>query len=310
MTQARTSSITKSLGDLRGFTFDLDGTIWEGPSLLAGAVELVADLRKEGLGVVFASNCSRHGSPLLCRQLADLGIATTPSEVFTPFDLVGEEVKRRLGPVPVLVIGTDDVGRVMESAGHTKLPVDRWQEARAVVVGVDHDFSYDRLRAAARAVAAGAAFFAINLDARFPVGPGAFDPGCGAIAEAIAVAAGVRPTTIGKPERPLFQIAIERLGCPPHQAAMVGDSTASDIAGGRAAGMFTIWLDPEDNDSQPDCVDLKVRDLPELHQLWRQSYASLEAVEPTHAAHRRSGKFATRAARPPRPGWPCRRSAS
>jgi 4-nitrophenyl phosphatase len=271
MTQARSSSIFKSLRDLRGFTFDLDGTIWEGPRLLAGAVELVDDLRKEGLGVVFASNCSRHGSPLLCRQLADLGIGTTPSEVFTPFDLVGEEVKRRLGPAPVLVIGTEDVGRVMEASGHTTLPVDRWHDARAVVVGVDHDFSYDRLRAAARAVASGAAFFAINLDARFPVGPGAFDPGCGAIAEAIAVAAGVRPAAIGKPERPLFQIAIERLGCPPRQAAMVGDSTVSDIAGGRAAGMFTIWLDPEDNDSQPDSVDLKVRDLPELHQLWRRA---------------------------------------
>jgi 4-nitrophenyl phosphatase len=271
MTQTRSSSIFKAMRDLRGFTFDLDGTIWEGPRLLAGAVELVDDLRKEGLGVVFASNCSRHGSPLLCRQLADLGIGTTPSDVFTPFDLVGEEVKRRLGPAPVLVIGTDDVGRVMEASGHTTVPADRWHEARAVVVGVDHDFSYDRLRAAARAVASGAAFFAINLDARFPVGPGAFDPGCGAIAEAIAVAAGVRPAAIGKPERPLFQIAIERLGCPPRQAAMVGDSTVSDIAGGRAAGMFTIWLDPEDNDSQPDSVDLKVRDLPELHQLWRRA---------------------------------------
>jgi HAD superfamily hydrolase (TIGR01450 family) len=271
MTQARTSSILQSLGALRGFTFDLDGTIWEGPRLLPGAVELVADLRKEGLGVVFASNCSRHGSPLLCHQLADLGIATKLSEVFTPFDLVGDEVKRRLGPVPVLVIGTDDVGRVMESSGHTTLPIDQWREARAVVVGVDHDFSYDRLRAAARAVASGAAFFAINLDARFPVGPGEFDPGCGAIAESIAVAAGVRPTAIGKPERPLFQIAIEHLGCPPHSAAMVGDSTASDIAGGRAAGMFTIWLNPEDNVIQPTSVDLKVRDLPELNRLWRQA---------------------------------------
>jgi HAD superfamily hydrolase (TIGR01450 family) len=271
MTQARTSSALKSLSELRGFTFDLDGTIWEGPRLLPGAIELVADLRDVGLGVVFASNCSRHGSPLLCHQLADLGIATTAAEVFTPFDLVGEEVKRRLGAVPVLVIGTDDVARVMESSGHTNLPVERWQEAKAIVVGVDHDFSYDRLRAAARAVASGAAFFAINLDARFPVGLGAFDPGCGAIAEAIAVAAGVRPTTIGKPEQPLFQIAINRLGCPPRQAAMVGDSTVSDIAGGRAAGMFTIWLDPDGNDSQPDNVDLKVRDLPELHQLWRQA---------------------------------------
>ena len=135
-----------------------------------------------------------------------------------------------------------------------------------MVVGVDPDFSYDRLRAAARAVAAGAAFFAINLDARFPVGPGVFDPGCGALAEAIAVAGGARPVAIGKPERPLFQVAIERLGCPAHQAAMVGDSTASDIEGGRAAGMFTIWLDPEDDDPKPDCADLKVRDLAELHR--------------------------------------------
>ncbi len=53
------------------------------------------------------------------------------------------------------------------------------------------------------------------------------------------------------PRPPLFQFAIERLGCPAGQAAMVGDSTSSDIEGGRAAGMFTIWLDPQDDDIQP-----------------------------------------------------------
>jgi FMN phosphatase YigB (HAD superfamily) len=85
------------------------------------------------------------------------------------------------------------------------------------------------------------------------------------------VAAGVRPTAIGKPELPLFQIAIDHLGCPPRLAAMVGDSTASDIAGGRAAGMFTIWIDQPGTQPQPDSVDLRVRSLPELHQLWRQA---------------------------------------
>ncbi len=177
MTANHTNPALDALGDLRGFTFDLDGTIWEGPRLLPGASELVADLRQEGLGVVFASNCSRHGSPLLCQKLASLGIATTPLEVFTPVDLVGEEVKHRLGNVPVLVIGNDEVGRIMEASGHTRVAVDRWHEAKAVVVGIDHDFTYDRLRGRPpRAVAAGAAFFAINRDARFPVGPGAYRP--------------------------------------------------------------------------------------------------------------------------------------
>ena len=231
----------------------------------------LSDVRNEGLGVVFASNCSRHGAPLLCQQLEDLGIPVAPADVFTPFDLVGDEIKRRLGPVPVLVIGTDEVAQVLAAAGHSPVPVEGWHEARAVVVGVDHDFSYERLRAATRAVMAGAALFAINLDARFPVGQGLSDPGCGAIAEAIAVASGVRPTAIGKPELPLFQFVIERLGCPAEQAAMVGDSISSDIEGGKAAGMFTIWIDPENDDSQPPAADLKVRGLPELRKLWRQA---------------------------------------
>jgi HAD superfamily hydrolase (TIGR01450 family) len=270
MLPRQTSSVMESLRGLRGFVFDLDGTIWEGRALLSGAAELVAELRAHGVGVVFASNCSRHGAPLLCQQLADLGIATTPMDVFTPFDLVGAEVKRRLGPVPVLVVGNDEVERVLASAGHTIVSFDRWHEAKAVVVGVDYEFSYDRLRAAARAVTSGAAFFAINLDARFPVAPGVFEPGCGALAEAIAVAAGVRPNAIGKPEPPIFRFAIERLNCAAQQAAMVGDNTASDIDGGRAVGMFTIWLDPKKEDRQPDSADLKVRDLVELRELWRR----------------------------------------
>jgi FMN phosphatase YigB (HAD superfamily) len=49
---------------------------------------------------------------------------------------------------------------------------------------------------------------------------------------------------------------------------MIGDSQSSDIEGGRGAGMFTIWLDPENDDPKPASADLKVRNLAELHQLW------------------------------------------
>ena len=69
-----------------------------------------------------------------------------------------------------------------------------------VVVGNDFDFSYERLTAAARAVAAGAPFLTPNLDPRLPVENGDFLPGCGAIVEAVAAAAGVRPIVVGKPE--------------------------------------------------------------------------------------------------------------
>ena len=74
-----------------------------------------------------------------------------------------------------------------------------------VVVGNDFDFSYERLTAAARAVAAGAPFVTPNIDPRLPVEDGDFLPGCGAIVEAVAAAAGVRPLVVGKPEPPALR---------------------------------------------------------------------------------------------------------
>ncbi len=264
-------STLRGLQDLRGFALDLDGTIWEGPRLLPGAIELVEHLRVAGIRLVFASNSSRHGSAALRRRLADLGIIATTEEMLAALDLAGTEVRQHLGPVRVHSIGTDELDEILRSCGHTIVRDEDGMKAEAVVVGIDPEFSYDRLRLAARAVASGAAFFAVNMDARFPVGPGEFDPGCGSLAEAIATASGVRPIAIGKPESPFFRVAIERLGCSPQQAAMVGDSTASDMIGGRAAGMFTIWLNADPDEIVPTSVDLRVHDLDELHRLWRDA---------------------------------------
>ncbi|MGC1722111.1 MAG: HAD hydrolase-like protein, partial [Isosphaeraceae bacterium] len=230
--------------------------------------ELVANLRGAGLGVVFASNSSRHGSALLARRLTAMGIVADDGDVVAAFDLVGDEILRRLGPLRVMPLGTSDLADLLKSAGHKVLPIDQWAGAQAVVVGNDPSFDFGRLRAASRAVAAGAAFFAVNMDARFPVAEDQFDPGCGALAEAIAVASGVRPISIGKPNRPLFELTIARLGHSAAEAAMVGDNLPSDIAGGRAAGMLTIWLDDRNDVPMPPEADLKVASLKELHQLW------------------------------------------
>jgi ribonucleotide monophosphatase NagD (HAD superfamily) len=62
--------------------------------------------------------------------------------------------------------------------------------------------------------------------------------------EAVAVAAGVRPIVVGKPEPPLFRMALERMALPPAAAAMVGDSVPSDIRGAKAVGMLTVLYAP------------------------------------------------------------------
>ena len=260
-----------SLGTLRGFAFDLDGCIWAGPALLPGAAELVAGLQAAGCRVVYVTNSSRERAAGIGEKLTRLGIPTPPEDVLPALDLLGETIRRRLGPARVLALGTDQMHRVLEASGHAVVPIDDWRTATAVAVGFDPAFDFARLRAASRAVAAGAAFFTVNLDARLPVAPGEFDPGCGAMAEAIAAAGGARPIVVGKPHRTIFEIALERLGCRPAEAAMVGDGLETDVAGGRGAGMLAIWLDAEGRGDGGGRADLVVRSLDELRERWGQS---------------------------------------
>ena len=60
----------------------------------------------------------------------------------------------------------------------------------------------------------------------------------------MAVAADRPVVVVGKPEPPLFRIALERLGLTSAEAAMVGDSVPSDIRGGRGVGMRTVLYAP------------------------------------------------------------------
>ena len=52
---------------------------------------------------------------------------------------------------------------------------------------------------------------------------------------------------------------------------MVGDSLTTDVAGGRAAGMVTVWVDPAGERREPGQADMVVRDLAELLESWRDA---------------------------------------
>lgn len=256
------------LRDLRGFAFDLDGCIWAGAHLRPGVQAFLAALRREGRPMVFLTNNSRERPEPLADRLTRLGVPAAPEQVLTALELLGETIRRRFGPSPVLALGTDEMAAVLKAAGHTVVAPGAWEEARVVAVGNDPTFDYAKLQAAARAVARGAGFVTVNLDPRLPLEGDAFEPGGGALAEAIAVAGGARPLVVGKPFRPIFEIALERLGCRPEEAAMVGDSLGTDIRGGLEAGMVTIWLAPPEASPGALAPHLRVASFAELLARW------------------------------------------
>ena len=229
---------------LKGFVFDLDGCVWTGEVLVPGAAEVLALLREQGRGVTFLTNNSRARAATMQAKLGRLGIEARVAEVLTPLEILGEVIHARWGPSAILAIGGGELEAALLESGHSLVPLDRYREAQVVVVGNDFAFSYERLTGAARAIAGGAHFVTPNLDPRLPLEGGDFLPGCGAVVEAVATAAGVRPFVVGKPEPPLFELALERMGTTADEAAMVGDSVDSDIRGARRVGMTAILFAP------------------------------------------------------------------
>lgn len=252
------------LAAVRGFVFDLDGCVWNGNTLNPGAADTLAALHRQGRRLAFISNNSRETGDDLRGRLHKLGV-TLAEHVLTPLDIIGEFILRRFGPSRVLVIGAEELAKVIAGAGHAIVEVPRYGEATVVVVGNDFDFNYERLTAGSRAVGAGAALVTPNLDPRLPI-EGGFLPGCAAMVEAVAVAGRARPLVVGKPEAPLFAMALERLGLPAADTAMVGDSLATDIEGGRGVGMHTVLYAPNGAGAR-DSADVVVQSFAELAAL-------------------------------------------
>ena len=73
----------------------------------------------------------------------------------------------------------------------------------------------------------------------------------------------------GKPDPRIFQLALKRLKVAAHEAVMIGDSLNRDIAGARAAGLRTIWINRynrtlSDSHPIPDLELTNLRDLPTI----------------------------------------------
>ncbi len=217
---------------------DLDGVVYRGRQALPGAREFLAWLRDREIPFAFVTNNSTRTPRQYVDHLAALGIPAEEGQVVTSA-LCAAELLRQWGlQGRVLVVGGDGLREAVQQAGY---PLADDPDVVAVVVGLDTDLTYARLRTACSAVRRGARFVATNLDANLPV-EGELWPGAGAIVAAIRTATGREPVAVGKPERYPFEAALRRLGTHPEETLMVGDQMATDVTGAARLGLRTALV--------------------------------------------------------------------
>jgi HAD superfamily hydrolase (TIGR01450 family) len=215
--------------------FDLDGVLYLGDQVVPAAPRAVEGVRKLGLRVGFVTNNAVRSAPTVADKLSRLGVRATAEEVLTSADAVVRLLGGHdgLAGKRVLALGGPGLLGALEAAGARLLDPREWRAADLVVVGLDPELTYDKVRGATLAIAAGARFVGSNADANLPTPEGPW-PGAGSVLALLETATGVRPAVAGKPEPAIFEAAAARLGTAP--LLMVGDRDDTDLAGAKRLG--------------------------------------------------------------------------
>lgn len=224
-----------------GLLVDLDGVVWIGREPVPGAPETLRALVDAGKRIVFVTNNPGKPPAVYAKRLQELGVPVSSEQVVTAGMVVTRLAAEAAGAGgSAFVIGAPALKEMVVASGLRPLGREEAREADVVVVSGHREFDYRELLAAKQALDRGAAFFATSRDPTMPY-PGGELPGTGAVLAAVETATGRRAEIAGKPERHLFEMAIEAADGD-GRLAMVGDRVSSDVSGGRAAGLETILV--------------------------------------------------------------------
>jgi HAD superfamily hydrolase (TIGR01450 family) len=224
-----------------GLLVDLDGVVWLGRDPVAGSPQALATLLGQGKEIAFVTNNPARPPEAYAERLARMGVEVGAERILTAGMVAARLAGEAAGPGGgAFVIGAGALKEMVAATGARVLEGETGREAGVVVVSGHRGFDYAELLTATQALSGGAALVATSHDPTMPM-PGGAWPGTGAILAAVETASGCSAEIGGKPERHLFEMALEAIGAP-ERVAMVGDRIASDIDGGRAAGLETVLV--------------------------------------------------------------------
>ena len=206
---------------------DLSGVLYEGESLVPGAVAAVNRLRQAGLTLRFVTNTSRQPAGAVVDKLRHLGFDLDEAELFTaPY--AARRWLRAGGYSPHLLVHPDLRGEFAQ--------MDQTQPNAVLLADAEDELNYRNLDEAFALLLEGAPLLAIGNNRYFrdsdrlhlDVGP---------FVRALEYAADIEAQIAGKPSRLFFEQVLADAGCPPEQALMVGDDVQADVQGALDAGL-------------------------------------------------------------------------
>lgn len=238
-----------------GFLLDAYGVLLDDTGPLPGAVDFLARLDALGKPWLIVTNSASRLPERLAADFTAQGLALRADQLLTSGMLLeGYFAAAGLAGARCLLLGPQSAQGYVSRAGGELVSPDRTPDAEVLIIADQQGVRWpEDLNAALNLImqrrANGQPLHALlcNPDLMFPCAPGQFSLTAGAMAllleQVISTHTPEPPfefLRLGKPNRPIFDAARQRLGV--EHLVMIGDQLGTDIRGGRDAGLDTVLV--------------------------------------------------------------------
>lgn len=224
--------------NIRGLIIDMDGVLWRGEQSIVNLPDVFAEINRRELLYILATNNATRSVDQYTEKLRGFGVEVPSHRVINSAQATAHYLHQKYSQGgPVYIIGESGLAQALKESNF----VHSVTEPVAVVVGLDREFTYEKLRLAAAFIRDGKPFIATNPDPTWPSPEGPI-PGTGAILAALEASTDVTATVIGKPNPEMYRVALERMSLSPPETLVIGDRLKTDIAGGQAMGCPTALV--------------------------------------------------------------------
>jgi 4-nitrophenyl phosphatase len=223
---------------IRALILDMDGVLWLESKPIGDLPAAFKRIGQLGLKAILVTNNASRSLQFYLDKLRSFGVELEAWQVLSSGQALIHLLQTEFPHIRnVYLIGEAGLVGGLTQAGYQIGE----QDAQAVIVSLDRELTYEKLRTANRLTRGGAALIATNADPSIPT-PAGLEPGAGAILAAVEAAAGVQAAIAGKPNPQVYQLAMQRLGTSPGETLVVGDRLETDISGAQSLGCRTALV--------------------------------------------------------------------
>ncbi len=212
---------------------DLDGVLYIGNEMIAGADMALQSLRKQGFKVAGLTNTTTQSRRAVASKLTDMGIPLTEADIYTPATLAKQKIAHHSARLFIRDALREDFTGIREDEEHPNY----------IVMGDigGEGYAPEDLRDIFRLVMQDATVLALHKN-RFWQKNDGLHLDLGVFVAAIEYASKQDAIILGKPSTDFFHHVCQNLNSSPEHTVMIGDDIESDVGGAQDAGLTGVLV--------------------------------------------------------------------